>query len=59
MQFAAVEEEAKLEVTRANAELSELRREHNKTVKSMNQTQLQEKDRERHGEMLKTSVRIM
>ncbi|KAI0087913.1 hypothetical protein BDY19DRAFT_907325 [Irpex rosettiformis] len=55
-QLAAVEEESKLEVAKAHAELANMRREHSKNMKFMNQTQLQEKDWERHGEMLKTSL---
>ncbi|KAI0753894.1 hypothetical protein BC629DRAFT_1598564 [Irpex lacteus] len=54
--FAAVEEEAKIEVARAQAEVADMRREHSKNMKFMNKTQLQEKDWERQGEMLKTSL---
>lgn len=52
-----MEEEAKIEVARAQAEVADMRREHSKNMKFMNKTQLQEKDWERQGEMLKTSVR--
>ncbi|KAI0695978.1 hypothetical protein BC835DRAFT_1414516 [Cytidiella melzeri] len=54
--LAAAEEQAKLEVAQVNTELQELRRERDKNMKFVNQTQLQEKDWEHHGDMLRTSL---
>lgn len=56
LQMAAAEKEAKLEAAQLQAELAQLRREREKNIKTLNQTQLHEKDWERHADMLKTAV---
>ena len=56
--MAAAEKEAKLEAAQLQAELAQLRREREKNLKTLNQTQLHEKDWERHADMLKTAVSL-
>ncbi|KAI0338988.1 hypothetical protein BDW22DRAFT_1487354 [Trametopsis cervina] len=54
--FAAAEEQTKTELNQINEELLTMRRERDKNVKAMSRTQLQEKEWERHGELLQTSL---